>query len=146
MLKISLYVLTGSFILGKYGRRKPILIGSVLMTIANFAIVYFASYDQFKIVSYFVFLFVFGNFSSNGPTIPVYLVEIAPSACIPYCYWTFWFYSVIILLLFPIIKDLTGFYCFAGFGAITLISGIYFYKYGLETKGRTNSEISSLFI
>ena len=124
------------------------------MTLANFAIVLFASFDQFKIVSLFVFLFVFGNFSSTGPTIPVYLVEIAPSGCIPYCYWTFWFYSVIILLLFPIIKgnylvmllEHTGFYCFTGFGTITLFSGIYFYKYGLETKDRTNSEISNLFL
>ncbi|KAM3132318.1 hypothetical protein pb186bvf_015648 [Paramecium bursaria] len=146
VLKIVLYTFTGSFVLGKYGRRLPVLIGSVLMTLANFAIVLFASFDQFKIVSLFVFLFVFGNFSSTGPTIPVYLVEIAPSGCIPYCYWTFWFYSVIILLLFPIIKEHTGFYCFTGFGTITLFSGIYFYKYGLETKDRTNSEISNLFL
>ena len=108
VLKIVLYTFTGSFVLGKFGRRLPVLIGSVLMTLANFAIVLFASYDQFKIVSLFIFLFVFGNFSSTGPTIPVYLVEIAPSGCIPYCYWTFWFYSVIILLLFPIVKGINN--------------------------------------
>lgn len=76
-----------------------------MMFAANLLISVFSLFDshssQIAIVS-FIFLFIVGNFSSTGPIIPVYLPEIVSNDAVPYCYWTFWGYSIIILQFFPI--------------------------------------------
>lgn len=126
----------------------PILIGMILMCISNFNISIFSFEFLDKslndwIIVIFIFLFIIGNFSSTGPIIPVYLPEIVQGQLIPICYWTFWFYSIIILLLFPIAREELGMeVVFAFFGLVTLIGAIVFKIYGVETLNKSNREIS----
>lgn len=104
LLKLILYGLTGLYVLDRFGRRNPILIGIGCMLIANMGIALFSALHYDWVIVGFIFLFTIGNFSSTGPIIPVYLPEVVPHEAIPYCYWTFWGYSIIILLLFPVLK------------------------------------------
>lgn len=48
------------------------------MLIANCGIFIFSFYEHDYIIIAFIFLFVFANFSSTGPIVPVYLPEFVP--------------------------------------------------------------------
>ncbi|CAD8042815.1 unnamed protein product [Paramecium primaurelia] len=146
VLKWILYSFAGTITLKYYGRRKPLLAGLTLMLIANFGIFLFSYLNNDDMIIVFIFVFVFANFSSTGPIVPVYMPEFVPQQLISYCYYTFWFYSIIILLVFPIaIKNLGMENCFLFFAVITLLGVVIFYKYGVETMNKTNQEIYQLF-
>ncbi|KAM3132319.1 hypothetical protein pb186bvf_015649 [Paramecium bursaria] len=125
VLKTILYSVTAQFLTGKFGRHKPLIIGSIIMTIGHFGIAGFSFQKEYTIVSYFVFFYLIGQFTSTGPIVQIYLPEVTPGNSLPICYWLSWGCAIVILWCFPIVKEKIGqTYIFIFFGVITIFCDV----------------------
>lgn len=119
-----------AFILSRFGRKKPTLIGNFSLSIINFilAILFLVNYKTGSVeVIYaafaFIILFMIGYALSIGPVVWPYVPELMPHKYVPTASCMNWIAAAICVIATPYILDAVGspFPVFFFFGGILLI-------------------------
>jgi sugar porter (SP) family MFS transporter len=152
------FTLIAMAVIDKLGRKKMLLLGSLLMTafLGLFAYSFLSGIQGFGLLIMLV-LFV-GSFAfSQGAVVWVILSEMFPNniraRATSIGSFSLWVFCFVTTLLFPIVIGLfekedgtnNGIaYIFAFYAAMTLISFFFFRKYLYETKGKTLEELEKV--
>ncbi|MCU7552243.1 sugar porter family MFS transporter [Chitinophagaceae bacterium LB-8] len=136
----------------KVGRKKLLLIGSILMGISLVALglcFHYSYYDNY-IVLIFMLLYVASFGSTLGAVVWVYLSEIFPnlirSLALSVATLALWLADFVVTLTFPILTKHLGtsytMFCYAFLCAVAFVFMFFKIK---ETKGRSLEELETLF-
>jgi SP family arabinose:H+ symporter-like MFS transporter len=137
----------------KVGRKKLLLIGSMLMglSLAAIGLCFWYSYFDNYIVLIFMLLYVASFGSTLGAVVWVYLSEIFPnlirSMALSVATLFLWLADFAMTLTFPVLTKHFGvsytMFCYAALSAMAFVYMLFKVK---ETKGRSLEEIDTLFI
>lgn len=137
----------------KIGRRKLLLIGSVLMglSLAAIGLCFHYSFFEHYIVLFFMLLYVASFSATMGAVVWVYISEIFPnlvrSLALSIATLSLWLADFVVTLSFPIMAKQLGvsvtMFCYAFF---CVVAFIYMFFKVKETKGKSLEEIETLFI
>jgi len=150
-----IFTLVAMRVIDKLGRKKMLLIGSILMTVflALFSFFYISGTQGFILLVMLV-MFVASFSFSQGAVIWVILSEMFPNniraRATSLGSFSLWVFCFVTTLLFPVV---VGFfdgessngkgvgYIFGFYAVMTLLSFFFFKKYLIETKGKTLEEL-----
>ncbi|XP_044845387.1 solute carrier family 2, facilitated glucose transporter member 11-like isoform X3 [Mauremys mutica] len=154
MMSIQLCGLHASSIIDRFGRRMLLWGGYGLMAgILAILVTVLSLQNQFSWMAYcsvvLIFLFVITyGIGPSGAVISV-MMEIfnqsARSSAFVIAGTTGWMSFIVIGMIFPFIVEALGPFCFLIFMGILVISGIFFYLFLPETKGKSIMEIKEEF-
>ncbi|HEX5153175.1 MAG TPA: sugar porter family MFS transporter [Parafilimonas sp.] len=137
----------------KIGRKKLLMIGSVLMGISLVAVGLCFHYKYFDhyVVLIFMLLYVASFGSTLGAVVWVYLSEIFPnlirSLALSIATLSLWLADFAVTLTFPVMtKHLGTAYTMFCYAALCAVSFVYISFKVKETKGKTLEEMETLFI
>ena len=148
---ISTFIAIG--LVDKVGRKKLLLIGSLLMGLSLVAIglcVRFSYFDHY-VVLIFMLLYVASFGSTMGAVVWVYLSEIFPnlvrSMALSVATLSLWLADFAVTLSFPVMtKHLGTSYTMFCYAALCAVAFVYMFYKVKETKGKSLEEIETLFI
>ncbi|SMO71865.1 sugar porter family MFS transporter [Solitalea koreensis] len=148
---ISTFVAIG--LVDKVGRKKLLLIGSLLMGCSLIAVglcFHYSYFDHF-IVLIFMLLYVASFGATMGAVVWVYLSEIFPnlirSLALSVATLSLWLADFAVTLSFPVMtKHLGVAYTMFSYAVFCAIAFIYMFLKVKETKGRSLEEIETVFI
>ena len=148
---ISTFIAIG--LVDKVGRKKLLLIGSVLMGLSLVAVGLCFQYSYFDhyVVLIFMLLYVASFGATMGAVVWVYLSEIFPnlvrSKALSVATLSLWLADFAVTLSFPVMTKQLGtsytMFCYAALCAVAFVYMLFKVK---ETKGKALEEIETLFI
>ena len=148
---ISTFIAIG--LVDKVGRKKLLLIGSLLMGLSLVAIglCFRFSYFDHYVVLIFMLLYVASFGSTMGAVVWVYLSEIFPnlvrSMALSVATLSLWLADFAVTLSFPVMtKHLGTSYTMFCYAALCAVAFVYMFYKVKETKGKSLEEIETLFI
>lgn len=131
----------------KTGRKKTLIFGCSGMSLCLFLVGLSSQYSIHYIIPFiFTELYLAFFVSSIGPICWIYSGEILTSHEMSLCTALNWFFSFIVVLLFPFFEfylgQVTTFFIFSLFN---ILGSVYFKFDMIETKGLMKSEIKVMF-
>ncbi|KAI9301483.1 general substrate transporter [Cunninghamella echinulata] len=161
-----LFVIISYFLVdGKYGRRRTLIIGSIVMFISLYGLAIFIYKiqqenggvidDTLKVgvkgylAIFMVYLFAAGYEFSFGPIPWLYCSELFPTAiravCLSITTFFNWAFNAAIAKITPIMMTQLQYGTYFFFGTMCLVMGVFVYLFVPETRGKSLEEINQLF-
>ncbi|MGO3048922.1 D-xylose transporter XylE [Staphylococcus casei] len=134
----------------KFGRKPLLIIGSTGMAIGMLGMSILTANGTFGVITLvFMVIYTASFMMSWGPIIWVLLSEIFPnrirSAAMALAVAVQWFANFTITSTYPFMMDISGTMTYGFYALMSMLSGIFIWKFIPETKGRTLEEIEDIW-
>ncbi|MFC6400449.1 D-xylose transporter XylE [Mammaliicoccus sciuri] len=134
----------------KFGRKPLLIIGSIGMAIGMIGMSVLTASGIFGIITLlFMVIYTASFMMSWGPIIWVLLSEIFPnrirSGAMAIAVAVQWLANFTITSTYPFLMDISGTMTYGFYAAMSILSGIFVWKFIPETKGKTLEELESIW-